>query len=756
MPRKLHRIQFSFVFASVLIAIAGVAALLLIEHTRNPDFWVAGLALVVPLVLAAAGKIRQPGNPKSVGQLDDDAEQLRKAVLKQWTDEVELRTSTTYPLPVPFSATGQVVLGQKTITVADSWAAILRTPAGISPELDGTFDSLVDVFGPRGPRGLPNRMVVLGDPGSGKSVIAQALTIMLLGGGLGIPAEDAVRPEWSKAVPVLLPLATWDPSVPLRDWAAVQMARSYTWLGEQIQSRDGTARTLAGSLLDQSRVLMILDGLDEIAADNRLAAFAKLSEAARQNQALIITCRTREYAQIVNDARHPMPRTPVIRLHPLPPDAVRQYLLRAPGQVAQLADKVTAAPDGPLAIALRSPLALWLVTTVYQDGDKDPTELARYPSPDKILEHLLDGLVTAAYSSPAGDLPAIDDPVAVETARRRLIKVADYLGPKLERQNIDWWALPEYVPRWFTGSIVGTLVGCILGVAVGVAAATRFSDHAGVRLGITFAVVTGILSGITSVRPQEDPRTVDLHFHWDYWRFVGCLSVGVAVGVAAGFADARHGGLVAGLVTAAVVGPVCAIPCVKAFTLAPGITAGVTAAIALGLSSGLSAGNGNPLLSGLLAGLVFAVSAWVFVGLFQPARKKFVVTPRLLLDRDRNGSLTVAVTAGIAFGVVYGVALGPFFGMVALVALFVSVAVTVSMWAVFNVSRVWLALAGMVPLNIMGFFHEAYCRGVLRQVGGSYQFRHTQLKEALLSARPVSGKQFADVGGGNTEPAQAG
>jgi hypothetical protein len=108
----------------------------------------------------------------------------------------------------------------------------------------------------------------------------------------------------------------------------------------------------------------------------------------------------------------------------------------------------------------------------------------------------------------------------------------------------------------------------------------------------------------------------------------------------------------------------------------------------------------------------------------------------LLLQRDRAGSLTVAGTAGIAFGVVYGIALGPFFGAIALVALTVSVAVAVSVWAAFNVSRVWLALTGMVPMQIMAFLYEAYCRGVLRQVGGSYQFRHTELKEALLVPAP--------------------
>jgi hypothetical protein len=152
----------------------------------------------------------------------------------------------------------------------------------------------------------------------------------------------------------------------------------------------------------------------------------------------------------------------------------------------------------------------------------------------------------------------------------------------------------------------------------------------------------------------------------------------------------------------------------------------------MGLSSGLSSGNGHPAVSGGLAGLVFALAAWVFVGLFQPAQERFVVTPESLLGRDRVGSLIVAITAGIAFGVVYGVSLGPLLGVIAFVALFIAVIVTVSMFGAFNISRVWLAATGMAPLTVMAFFREAHDRGVFRQVGGSYQFRHTELKEALI------------------------
>jgi hypothetical protein len=360
------------------------------------------------------------------------------------------------------------------------------------------------------------------------------------------------------------------------------------------------------------------------------------------------------------------------------------------------------------------------------------TDGAGCQSRDEVLRHLLAGLVTAAYQVPAGGYPARERPAA-EAARRWLAKIAAYLGPDPQSQSIDWWKLPGYVPGWFTGGLIGTLVGCVLGAAAGLAAAARFSSGTGVLLGIVFGVVTGALAGITSARPPDRPFTVEFHFKWDYWRFAGCLAAGAAVGLTTGYADHLGGGLIAGLITAAVAGPACAVPAIRAFGWVPGISAGLTVSVAVGLAGGLAVGNGHPVWSGLSAALVFLISAWIFTGLLQPAQGRFAGTPQSLLDRDRISTLVVAVTAGTAFGVVYGIALGPLFAVVAGGALIVAVALTVSAWGAFTAARIWLAVSGVFPLRIMSFLNEAYDRGVLRQTGGSYQFSHTQLKEALLA-----------------------
>jgi hypothetical protein len=750
MSKKYHKIQFSIILAMILVCVVGVVAAVLVQRTHDPDYWMAFAAAMIPLVLPVAGKIWRAGNVPSADYVDEQADNLREAVLEDWGPELEVKKLSSNPLPVPFAVATEVRCpvkvrkGRKgstedetkdtTVAVMAPWSSMLDGSCHWQPELTGTCDKIAEAVDDFRRSGLPNRLIVLGEPGAGKSILAQALTVELVkarapGRGSGIGAVRA------QPIPVLLQLATWDPAVPLNEWAAVQMARAYPWLAEETEAQRGTSRTLAAALIERGRVLMVLDGLDEVAAENRMAAFEKLSEAARGDQAMIVTCRTTEYAQIVYGAKHPMPKTPVIRLDPLPLDKVTAYLDGLDYRFGKLADQMAAEPDGAVAKALSSPLALYLVTNVYRDIDTDPDELtepAKFGDAREIVKHLLNGLIPAVYATRATDGFQQRGELAVAAARQRLTRIAQYLGPKLDSKNIDWWRLPEQVPGWFLGCPIGLFVGCMLGAAVGLAAATRFTAHAGVPFGIGFGIVTGLLSGVTSARGQDHPRAMDLHFHWDYQRFVGCVTVGVAVGLTTAYADARHGGLIAGLVTAVVVGPACATPCVRVFGWKPGITAGAAAAIALGLSSGLSKGNGQPALSGLAVGVVFALAAWVFVGLFQPSKNKLEVNPRALLDRDRAGCLTVAVTAGVAFAVVFGVALGPLLGVVAFGSLTITVALTVSMWAAFNVSRIWLACTGMLPVQIMSFLHEAHCRGVLRQVGGSYQFRHAELKEALI------------------------
>jgi hypothetical protein len=55
-------------------------------------------------------------------------------------------------------------------------------------------------------------------------------------------------------------------------------------------------------------------------------------------------------------------------------------------------------------------------------------------------------------------------------------------------------------------------------------------------------------------------------------------------------------------------------------------------------------------------------------------------------------------------------------------------------WGAFVLSRTWLALRGRTPLRLNRFLEDAQQRGVLRQAGAVYQFRHARLQDRLANS----------------------
>jgi NACHT domain len=703
------------------------------------------------------------------GHLDDVKDRLRKAVRAQWQDHVE-RITKPYPLEVPFSVmttatvdlstveTGgnSVTAGHadaqssprfESVSVMDTWASILGKSAG-SVVLDGTFEDIVKVFTTGE---IPRRMVIVGEPGSGKSMIAQWLTFQLL-------AEDAE----TKLTPVFLSLAAWNPDQPLVEWAAAEMAQTYLFLGDRVEGADDREHTLAYQLIEEKQVLMVLDGLDEMNKASQPEALRRLSAFAAGNWEFVVTCRTEDYARTVYQAQEPLAKTPVIALGPLEMDNVIQYLRDTPllqgpsaGRWNRFLEDLVTEPDGPLATAMTSSLVVWLVRTNYRGPETDPGDLLALSSAEQITVYLLNGLVDAVYSEEVArkgrrPYPKLQ-PQDREVQRERLVYFADYLSRQLrkvdgkkegdKRLDIEWWYMPRVVPKWFVGGTVGVICGCLLGASVGLATTIKFGRTVGLVVGVAFAIVAAIHAGTTSVRWQDEPRAVGFSFSLTLRRIASCVAVAIGVGACFGYAADCGGGLVPALVTAAVVGPLCAMAIYPTFGKWPAGATGVSASLALGLAAGLFGHRPAPAIAAAAAGLTFLVSAFIFTGVFQNASREKAVSPESLLRGDRNGSLIVALTAGLAFAVVFGLALGPLVGLLAFVGLTVTAAFTVSMWGAFTLTRIWLALFRGMPLSIMGFLREAYSRGVLRRAGGAFQFRHVRVQERLAASatEPASG-----------------
>jgi len=259
---------------------------------------------------------------------------------------------------------------------------------------------------------------------------------------------------------------------------------------------------------------------------------------------------------------------------------------------------------------------------------------------------------------------------------------------------------------------------------------------------------------------------------------VEALSAGLGVGIGAGPPSGRKGGFVGsaagGLLAGLLVG------------LAPGWPAGVVNGIGVGLGAGLTVSlrprpgptqrlrwSGVGIGGGLAAGLALGLVAWRVVG---PATGVVVgtgaglvialvsglagaattvgaaVSPAAVLTRDRRIFTVLGLSAGVATGLVAGLLIGLDvgiekhttvtpgsllpnglgIGLAVAVACGTVLAFVQTPWGDFFLARCWLALWGRrLPWRLSAFLADAHHRGVLRQVGATYQFRHLELQRRL-------------------------
>ncbi|MEU0272414.1 hypothetical protein [Streptomyces sp. NPDC006307] len=764
-PGRLRRQR---VRRTVLVLLLGLVSLGLVVamlvaglDTGDPLASVLGLFVgLAGLALSAADFLRgQEAPPPDPGELADDLARILRA---QWLEEAESRRlRDPRVLPLVWSATRRDV-GDRAETVVRAGggaggggplSAGDRVPGqGAGPRvvrlrldgrLDGRFEEAVAGLAAGYRQIGSGRLVVLGEPGAGKTVLALLLTL-----GLLEPRESG------GPVPALLPVSSWDPVCEsLDDWLVRRLAESYY-----------AGRTeIPRSLLLHGLLLPVLDGLDEIPESARRSAVRALNRALGRERPVVVTCRSAEYEDVVKAGSPALHRAPVVEISPVAPRDAIPYLADVAwpeeSDWSAVYERLRTRPDSPVAGALSTPLIISMARTVYERCGGQPAELVdeeRFPSRHAVEDHLIERFVDAAYAPGAVPAEGEGGSTAPDPAKARewLTFLALYLHRYGER-DLAWWLMsPRLLSAWAAPGI-GLAFGALLAVAVGLGlslfAPERGVDGAviGVSVGIgaAFTVLTMLIWYATAGRlPGRPSFTVR--------GAVPRLRRGFVAGLAVAAIPAV---VVIGIM--ALVGAVDGLSREEAATLLDAVTFAVALMVVVGCGVAVHecldappgqaarAEPGASLRDDRRSALIGALATGAVVGL--GAFPVLVLTrlPVSLLAAAWHGWRHEPALADVVFARIHEQA--GWFGLYEdgewHVALFVAeccvlpglvTALLILLsraWTRFLLLRLVAVVRGRLPWRFMGFLADAHRRGVLRGSGGQYQFRHVRLQETLVA-----------------------
>ncbi|GAA3189847.1 MULTISPECIES: helix-turn-helix domain-containing protein [Streptomyces] len=658
-----------------------------------------------------------PAAPRpSPGPLADAAEQLAAAVAARWRREEEQRqVQDPFPLPVRWRAAAE--------ELADHWANIRRLPPGAAAgplALDGRLDGVAALY-----RRLPSgRLVVLGRSGSGKTVLALRFVLDHLA------SRTAGEP-----VPVIFSIGAWNPTaLPLRDWLADRLTRDHP--GYAAQGPGGT--TLAAALVESGRVLPVLDGFDEMAAGLRRPALEALNATTLP---LLLTSRPAEYAAAVAET-DVLTSAAAVELTDLTVDDLAAYLprtTRKPCRTRPAANAwepvlgaLRAHPASPLAAALTNPLMVALARAVYSDTpDHDPAELLdgeRFGSREALEDHLLESFLPTVYRHPPAPGARPRRAVAPDRARHWLGHLAHHLH-RLQTPDLAWWRLGGGLRRGPRTAVTALVTGVAVGLADTALAAAFGGPYPlvdGAVVGLLAGLMFGLVHWLTfAVRDLPvAPSAVRLRLGGGPVR--GTAGPRLVIGTLGGAVFGSGYGVAVGLMH-------------SRFRWPAGLRAAVVDALFYGLVFSVAAGLSFCLL-GLLERPLDLRSAAHPRGLLRTHRA--TVLARLAVWAPVFGALVgggAAVAVGLlreALGpLVWSPAAGLVLGTLSGVGGALGYALALTAWGQWLVlGRFWLPLTGRLPWAVTAFLDDAYRRGVLRQAGAVYQFRHARLQHHLARA----------------------
>jgi hypothetical protein len=323
---------------------------------------------------------------------------------------------------------------------------------------------IADIF-----RASGRALLILGAPGSGKTVTLLELCRTVL---------EGVEADPRRPVPVVLNLSTWaQKQAPLEAWIADEMWRQY-----------GLNRQVTPGWLAADHLILLLDGLDEVAAEARDACARAINAFRESHGAGMAVCsRSADYVEL----RERLALSNAVEIQPLTPAQIEDYLRDE--RLALDGVREAIARDDALRELATTPLMLNVMALAY--GGRSLAELLPLlDSKDERRAHLYDAYIARMFRR---------KPLAgVNYTAGQALRWLRYLARRLTRRNETQFFIEDLQFSWvyaenrfyflwyfiFCGSLGGILGGIIVPIVILLSGVDS-------GMGILFQILIGIFFG---------------------------------------------------------------------------------------------------------------------------------------------------------------------------------------------------------------------------------------------------------------------
>jgi adenylate kinase family enzyme len=330
-------------------------------------------------------------------------------------------------------------------------------------------------------------LLILGEPGAGKTI-----TLLKLAQNLIARAEGGL----SRLIPVVFNLSSW----------GNKQQTIADWLVQELWSKYQVAKELGKDWVKNQKLLLLLDGLDEVKADRREACVEAINQFMQKHgQTEMVVCsRIADYEVLSNRLQ----LRGAIYIRSLTPEQVNQYLDAAGEQLGAV--KTLLNEDTALQELAKSPLTLSIMTLAYQG--KKVEEILQTDSMEERREHLFNSYIERMFKRKGAKQ---------EYPKDRAIHWLTWLA---QRMSESVFQIEEMQPQWLSLErdkiIYRILIGLILGALSGLVAGIYFIYYYPtfqnnqniptiniviklIAIGVLSGLIPGLIAGLLSLRSNK-------------------------------------------------------------------------------------------------------------------------------------------------------------------------------------------------------------------------------------------------------------